>query len=197
MRSSKFRILSLWPVLLVSVALMTGVALAADKSKTAAPDKETEDQPILIKADQLISNNEEKWAEFIGNVKVTQADMVIDSDKLRIYYQGELLDTEEKSNEKQDTLKKIVATGNVHIKTSKYTAETDKVEYDAGSMRITMIGDNSKVVSGKNSIAGSKIILYRKDNRVKVLGNQKKRVEATFFSGGTASDAFKVEQPKE
>jgi lipopolysaccharide export system protein LptA len=193
MRSSKFKILSLWPVLLVSVALMTGVALAADKSKTVAPDKETEDQPILIKADQLISNNEEKWAEFIGNVKVTQADMVIDSDKLRIYYQGELLDTEEKSNEKQDTLKKIVATGNVHIKTSKYTAETDKVEYDAGSMTITMIGDNSKVVSGKNSIAGSKIILYRKDNRIKVLGNKKKRVEATFFSGGSASDAFKVE----
>ena len=193
MRSSKFKILSLWPVLLVSVALMTGVALAADKSKTAAPDKETEDQPILIKADQLISNNEEKWAEFIGNVKVTQADMVIDSDKLRIYYRGELLDAEEKSNEKQDTLKKIVATGNVHIKTSKYTAETDKVEYDAGSMTITMIGDNSKVVSGKNSIAGSKIILYRKDNRIKVLGNQKKRVEATFFSGGSASDAFKVE----
>ena len=193
MRSSKFKILSLWPVLLVSVALMTGVALAADKSKTVAPDKETEDQPILIKADQLISNNEEKWAEFIGNVKVTQADMVIDSDKLRIYYQGELLDTEEKSNEKQDTLKKIVATGNVSIKTSKYTAETDKVVYDAGSMTITMIGDNSKVVSGKNSIAGSKIILYRKDNRIKVLGNQKKRVEATFFSGGSASDAFKVE----
>jgi len=193
MRSSKFRILSLWPVLLVSVALMTGVALAADKSKTAAPDKETEDQPILIKADQLISNNEEKWAEFIGNVKVTQADMVIDSDKLRIYYRGELLDTEEKSNEKQDTLKKIVATGNVHIKTSKYTAESDNVEYDAVSMTITMIGDNSKVVSGKNSIAGSKIILYRKDNRIKVLGNQKKRVEATFFSGGSTSDAFKVE----
>ena len=193
MRSSKFRILSFWPVLLVTVALMTGVALAAGESKTAVPDKETEDQPILIKADQLISNNEEKWAEFIGNVKVTQADMVIDSDKLRIYYRGELLDTEEKSNEKQDALKKIVATGNVNIKTSKYTAESDKVEYDAGSMTITMIGDNSKVVSGKNSIAGSKIILYRKDNRIKVFGNQKKRVEATFFSGGSASDAFKVE----
>jgi len=193
MKSSKFRILSLWPVLLVAVALMTGVALAAGKSKTAAPDNETEDQPILIKADQLISNNEEKWAEFIGNVKVTQADMVIDSDKLRIYYRGELLDAEEKSNEKQDALKKIVATGNVNIKTSKYTAETDKVEYDAGLMTITMIGDNSKVVSGKNSIAGSKIILYRKDNRIEVLGNPKKRVEATFFSGDSASDAFKVE----
>ncbi len=193
MRSSKSRILSFWPALLVAVALMTGVAPAADKSNTASPDRETEDQPILIKADQLISNNEEKWAEFIGNVKVTQADMVIDSDKLRIYYRGELLDAEEKSSEKQDTLKKIVATGNVDIKTSKYTAVSDRVEYDADSMTITMIGDNSKVVSGKNSIAGSKIILYRKDNRIKVLGSQKKRVEATFFSGGSASDVFKVE----
>jgi len=202
MRSFKFRILSLWLFALIVVALMAGVAVAAGESKTATPDKKAEDQPILIKADQLISNNEEKWAEFIGNVKVTQADLIIDSDKLRIYYRGELLDAEEKSdnnsnNNNENALKKIIATGNVKIKTTKYIAESDRVEYDTDAMTITMTGDNSKVISGKNSIAGSKIILYRKDNRVKVLGNQKKRVEATFFSGGTASDAFKVEQPKE
>ena len=197
MRSSKFRILSRWLFALIIVALMAGVAVAAGESKTAAPDKKAEDQPILIKADQLISNNEEKWAEFIGNVKVTQGDLMIDSDKLRIYYRGELLDSEEKSDNKEDPLEKIIATGNVKIKTTKYTAESDRVEYDTDAMTITMIGDNSKVISGKNSIAGSKIILYRKNNRVKVLGNQKKRVEATFFSGGTVSDAFKEEQPKE
>ena len=122
---------------------------------------------------------------------------MITADKLRIYYQGELLETEEKSDKDEGALKKIVATGHVKINSSQYTAESDMVEYDTASMTIVMTGEESKVVSGKNSISGSKIILYRKDNRVKVLGSKKKRVEATFYSGGKASDAFRIEKPKE
>nr|MDJ0815365.1 LptA/OstA family protein [Desulfobacterales bacterium] len=119
------------------------------------------------------------------------------SDKLRIYYQGELLETEGKNDKSEDMLRKIVASGNVKITSSQYSAESERVEYDTQTMTLTMTGDGSRVLSGKNSIAGSKIILYRKDGRVKVLGSKKKRVEATFFSGGKASDAFKIEQPKE
>ena len=173
------------------------------KKKPPPPENETAEQPILIKADQLISNNEKKFAEFIGNVVANQADFEITCDKLRIYYQGDLIDTEEKSDnqEKSDDqgsmLKKIVATGNVNIVSSQYTAESEKVEYDTESMTITMTGENSTVISGKNSIVGGKIILYRNDGRVKVLSSKKRRVEATFYSGGQASDAFKIENNKE
>lgn len=197
MKSLRFKALSRWLLALMVVASLGGVATAADESKTAAGSPKAEDTPILIKADQLISNNEEKWAEFIGNVNVTQADMVIDSDKLRIYYRGELLEGEGKSGENQDTLEKIIASGNVKIVSPQYTAVSDVVEYDAKTLTITMIGDNSKVISGKNSITGSKIILYRQDNRIKVLGNQKKRVEATFYSGGSATNPFKLDSAKE
>jgi len=197
MQSSKFMPLTPWLLALLVVALFAGFAAGADESKTAAGDQKAEDEPILIEADQLISNNEEKWAEFIGNVKVTQADMVIDSDKLRIYYRGELLEGEKESGENEDTLEKIVASGNVKINTPQYTAVSDVVEYDAKSLTITMTGDNSKVISDKNSISGSKIILYRQDNRIKVLGNQKKRVEATFYSGGSGSNPFKLDNSKE
>ena len=197
MISTKFRIASLWLVISITVAMSGSAAFGAAESKPTAPDQKTEDQPILITADQLISNNEEKFAEFIGNVQASQADFVLTSDKLRIYYQGELLQTEEKSEKEEGGLKKIVATGNVKINSSQYTAESDRVEYDTAAMTIVMTGEESKVVSGKNSITGSKIILYRKDNRVKVLGSKKKRVEATFYSGGDASDAFKIEKPKE
>jgi lipopolysaccharide transport protein LptA len=171
--------------------------MAVGQTTTGSENTKTEDQPILIEADQLISNNEKKYAEFIGNVRASQADFVITSDKLRIYYQGELLETEGKSDKREDMLRKIVASGNVKIKSSQYSAESERVEYDTQTMTLTMTGDGSRVLSGKNSIAGSKIILYRKDGRVKVLGSKKKRVEATFFSGGKASDAFKIEQPKE
>jgi len=193
----KYRVYVLGIIVWTAASLLVSGAFCAGDSKTAATDNKTKDDPIQITADQLISNNEKKYAEFIGNVRATQADFVITSDKLRIYYQGDLLNTEEKSNQGDDMLKKIVATGNVKIISSQYDAESDMIEYDTASMTITMTGENSKVISGKNSISGSKIILYRKEGRVKVLGSEKKRVEATFYSGGNASDAFKIEESKE
>lgn len=180
-----------------AVSLLLGSAMAADQPSVDADSAKAEEQPILIEADQLISNNEKKFAEFIGNVKATQADFVITSDRLRIYYQGDLIETEGTNDQGEELLRKIVASGNVKIKSSQYSAASEKVEYDTQSMTITMTGDGSKVLSGKNSITGSKIILYRKDGRVKVMGSKKQRVEATFFSGSSASDAFKIEKPKE
>jgi len=194
MRSSKFKILSLWLYALITVVLIAGgVADAAGESKAAATEDKSEDVPIIITADQLISNNEEKYAEFIGNVNAAQADFVITSDKLRIYYEGDLLDSEEKTNQNGDPLKKIVASGNVKIRSDQYNADTENAEYDTQTMIMILSGENSKVFSGKSSITGSKIIWYRKDGRFKVLGGKKERVEATIFSGGKATDAFKTE----
>ena len=192
------------PLAIIAVAALTlsaGATFAADESKGKAADNKPAEEPIQIIADQLISDNEQKYAEFIGNVKATQADFVITSDKLRIYYQGDLLNSEKQSSTQSSTnddmLKKIVATGNVKIKSEQYDAEAEKVEYDTTSMTIILTGENSKVISGKNSIAGSKIILYRNDGRVKVEGGKTQRVKAIFYSGGNATDAFKIEKPKE
>ena len=94
-------------------------------------------------------------------------------------------------------LKKIIATGNVRITSEQYNAEAEKVEYDTTSMTVILTGENSKVISGKNSITGSKIILYRKDGRVKVEGSKNSRIKAVFYSESKASDAFKIDKPKE
>jgi lipopolysaccharide transport protein LptA len=178
------------------ITLMTGAAYAADKPGAEKSDTKPENTPIVITAERLVSDNKAKFAEFIGNVKATQADFVITSDKLRIYYKGELLNTEKKESD-EDILKKIVATGNVQITTDQYIAVTDELEYDRASMEITLTGENSTVKYGKDSIAGSKIILYQKDGRIKVLGSEKKRIKAEFFSKGDTSDAFKVGKPKQ
>lgn len=194
--SNKHGILPLWLIAVIaSAALMTTAAFAADKSKPDKSDTKSENTPIVITAERLISDNKAKFAEFIGNVRATQADFVITSDKLRIYYKGELLNTENKESD-EDILKKIVATGNVQITTDRYIATTEQLEYDRTSMEITLTGENSTVKYGKDSIAGSKIILYQKDGRVKVLGSKEKRIKAEFFSKGDASDVFKEGNPK-
>jgi lipopolysaccharide transport protein LptA len=190
------RIVPLWTLaIIITAALITGAAFATGKPKAEGSDTKPEDTPIIITAEQLESDNKAKFAEFIGNVKVTTADFVITSDKLRIYYKGELLETEKKGND-EEMLKKIVATGNVKITSDQYNAKTEKLEYDTATMTIILTGENSTVFSGKNSIIGSKIILYQKDGRVRVLGSKNKRIKAEFYSKGETSDAFKVGKPK-
>ena len=190
------KIVLLWAIsILATTTLLSVAAFAVDSSKTETSDTKSENIPIVITAEQLDSDNKAKFAEFIGNVKAVQADFVITSDKLRIYYKGELLNSEKEQND-EEMLKKIVATGNVNITSEQFIAKAEKLEYDTASMTVVLIGDNSTVINGKNSITGSKIILYQKDGRIKVLGGKNKRIKAEFFSKGDSSDAFKVGKPK-
>ena len=190
------KIMPLWAFTLILTATLAASAVfAADKSKLKATEAEPQDAPIIITAEQLDSDNKAKYAEFTGNVKATQADFVITSDKLRIYYKGELLNAEKKESN-EEVLKKIVASGNVKITTDQYIAKTETLEYDTALMTIILTGENSTVIDGKNSITGSKIILYQKDGRIQVLGSKKKRIKAEFFPKGETSDPFKVGKPK-
>jgi lipopolysaccharide export system protein LptA len=178
--------------LVAAAALFANAAWAADEPKTGQPENE----PIQIVADELISYNEEKYAEFIGNVKVTQGKFTITSDKLRINYQGELLDNEKKGGD-GDLLKKIIATGNVKIVSEQYNAEAEKAEYDTAAMTVILSGENAKVISGKNSISGSKITLNQKSGQVMVKGSGTKRIKAEFYTKEKTSDAFKMKKSEE
>ena len=191
------KIMLLWTIAIIANATLFAVAaFAADSSKTETSNAKSENMPIVITAEQLDSDNKAKFAEFIGNVKASQADFVITSDKLRIYYKGELLNSEKEQND-EEMLKKIVATGNVNITSEQFIAKAEKLEYDTASMTIVLIGENSTVINGKNSITGSKIILYQKDGRIKVLGDKNKRIKAEFFTKGETSDDFKLGKPKQ
>ncbi len=167
-------------------------AWAADEPQTGP----AENEPIQIVADELISYNEEKYAEFIGNVKVTQGNFTITSDKLRIYYQGELLDSEKKGGD-EGLLKKIIATGNVKITSEQYNAEAEKAEYDTATTTVILSGENAKIISGQNSISGSKITLNQKSGQVRVEGSGTKRIRAEFYTKEKTSDAFKIEKTEE
>lgn len=182
------RTLSLFAV----VVLLTSVVRAADKPQ----GDQTENEPIQIVADELISYNDEKYAEFMGKVKVTQGEFTITADRLTIYYEGELLE-EEKNGGDEGVLKKIIATGNVIIDSEDYHAEADRAEYDKDARTVVLSGQNAKVVSGKNSITGSKITYNQNSSQVKVESSGTKRIKAEFFTKEKTSDAFKFEKSEE
>ncbi len=181
-------------VLMVASLWMAAPVCTAGEAPTGDTEKASNAQPIQITAEQLISDNEKKYAEFSGSVRAIQGSFVITSDKLRIYYEGELLQSDGKKKQgQQGLLQKIVASGNVKINTDQYHAEAEQAVYDTRSMTIVLSGKNSTVISGKNSITGSKITLYRRQQRIKVEGSGQNRIKAIFYSKGESLDAIKLE----
>ena len=174
-------------LVLIFMTSFCPVASFAEEQKKVQ-DQQPAEEPIQITADRLESNAEQNYAEFIGNVKASQGNLKINSDTLRIYYSGDLINRDKQASN-ENMLNKIVAKGNVEILSDQYEARTDEAQYDVKTMTIVLTGENSTVTSGKNSLSGSKIILYRADGRVKVEGG-KNRVNAVFFSKGKVTDMF-------
>ncbi|MDM8553887.1 LptA/OstA family protein [Desulfococcaceae bacterium HSG7] len=154
-----------------------------EKIQTVSDKKEQPKEKIHITSDKLISGGEQRYVEFIGDVKATQGDSVILSDTLKIYYKKDSVKPDGSPASDEQSLKKIVATGNVKIKLDAKDVETQEAVYMVEERIIILTGENSKIISGTDSVAGSRITLYRDSGRMKVESTTKKRVEAIFYSG--------------
>jgi lipopolysaccharide export system protein LptA len=136
--------------------------------------------PIEIVSDRLIANNTEKWADFLGAVTAAQGKFSMSSDALRIHYEGDLVNPP-KGQSAQSQITKLVATGRVHIATDQYTADAERAEYVPATDVLTLSGKNSRVISGKNTLTGSKIVLNRSEGKALVESSGAERVKAVFF----------------
>ena len=166
----------------VTLLTFTTILLSSGGFAGEPPQKEgtnQADEQIQIVADKLITNSAEKFAEFIGDVRASQGNLVITSERLRIYYRDDPDRNENQTS--QESIKRVVANGNVQISSEKYKAQADRVEYDLDSQVFVLIGENSTVTSGKNVLTGSKITVSRKNGQIKVESSPQKRVKAVFY----------------
>ena len=168
-------------IVLVALLLCHWSPCAAEDLETKASEVPAGDNMIRITADRLITDTLSQNAEFIGNVHVVRSDMTIFSDSLKIFYTG----TPAQGNQGQPgagSIQSIVAQGNVRINFDDQTATTQRAEWSPQEQTIVLSGPGSQIVSGKNSISGSKITVHQGDNRIKVEGGSNGRVEAQIFS---------------
>lgn len=140
------------------------------------PEKQN---PIRITADSLITDSQNRTAEFVGHVLATQGDTTITSDRLKVYYKKGI---QSGPNSGMNAIVRMVAQGMVKIVLGDTVAHTEHAEYIADERIVVLSGPNSRIVDGNNSISGQKITLYRDDRRIHVAGTQKEPVEAFFYS---------------
>ena len=173
--------LSFWirvPLITFAIMFFSSGAYAEDLPQKKSTDQAAEQ--IQIVADKLITNSTEKFAEFVGDVQASQGNLVINSERLRIYYRDDPARNKNQTGG-QESIKRIIASGNVQVSSEEYEAKSDQAEYDLDTQVLTFTGENSTMKSGKNIVTGSKISVDRKNGQIKVEGIAHERVKAVFY----------------
>jgi lipopolysaccharide export system protein LptA len=179
-------------------ALALGWLLAATTAGAAglfSSDSQGSKEPIEITADRLVTNNTEKWADFLGTVKAVQGKFTMTADALRVYYTGDPMNTP-KDQPMRSSVEKFVAKGRVRIVTDQYTTDSHQAEYVQATDILTLTGPNSRVVSGGNTITGPKIVLERAEGKAVVEGAGSERVKAVFSQESKEKEAGGGDKPK-
>ncbi len=161
--------------------LFTGICapvVRAETSPAAGKDK------IHISSESLVANDAEKYAEFIGHVKAVQGDTKIIADRLKIYYEGNprqsSAEPAKNAGSAGDSIKKIVAVGNVKITFDGTVAESREAVYTTADRILVLSGPNARVTKADSGeISGTKISINRESGQIKFEGN----VEGLFFPG--------------
>ena len=167
--------------MLFTVIIMLLSAFVFADDQPGEKDENQIGEQIQVVADKLITNNAEKYAEFVGDVRTRQGNFTITSEHLRIYYKDNL-DNLQNQTGSQELIQRIVASGHVKISSDKYIAEAERVEYDLDSAVLVLEGENTTIKNGNNIITGSKITVNRQDGQIIVEGSAEKRVKARFYS---------------
>lgn len=150
----------------------------------AAPDKNGMPQAVEITADKLVSHGDRNLAEFSGNVEAVQGNFSLRADTLKIFYQRSA-EAGAKGLSGADSIEKIEAIGQVKITSDGRRAETQRALYRLKEDVIELIGENSLITDGKNTLTGSKITWHRQTGEITVAGSDQKRVKAVFYSTKT------------
>lgn len=138
---------------------------------------ETVNKKLHITSDKLVSNQNELYITFIGHVIAIHGTTTLNSDRLKIFYSK---DDDGKKTPDKESIKKIVATGNVTIEMEDGTAECDRAVYLTETKTITLTGKNTRIRKEKNYITGEKITIHQDTGQIIVDGNSDARVNAVF-----------------
>jgi len=148
---------------------------------------ETNQQPLHIVSDEMVAQQSSSMVEFSGNVKAVLNDSTVFADSIKIYFNADNnkddKDTDDKNKKKtdeQNSIKKIISTGDVKYSAGERKAFADKAVYTTIDDKLILTGKSPKLITGSSFVTGKKITFYRTHDKVIVESDNKKRVEAFF-----------------
>jgi lipopolysaccharide export system protein LptA len=141
--------------------LLDGFALGGDRG------------PVRIDADAMEFDYKTRVLTYRGSVKVTQADITLHSDTLRVTLD---LDHPDKSRE-------VIAEGKVRIEQGARRASGGRAVFDNAARTVTL-SEQAHLQDGPNEVAGERVVVYLDEQRSVVEGGQE-RVRAVLYPSET------------
>ncbi len=138
------------------------------------------EKPLQVESDTMVAHQESAMVEFIGNVQVTQEDIVITAQSIKIFFHTGEDGTRPPSGTGQNQVREIVATDQVSYTSKDQKAFADKAVFTTADQVLILTGNAPKLQTGTSWVTGEKITLYGKEDRVVVESGSRKRVQALF-----------------
>ena len=164
---------------LIAVAGLTATAALAQSTRepVSALKGHNSDAPVDVSADRIEVQDRADRAIFAGNVKVRQAALTLDTERLTVAY----------SSSGGVQIRRLDAAGGVVVTSPSETARGEFGIYDLDRKLITLIG-NVRLVRGPNQVAGSRLVIDLNSGRAVIDGGP----AGVNQSGGRVTGRFTV-----
>ena len=168
-------------LILTGLIGLSAASLAVAQGATSALKGHNRDAPIDVSADRIEAQDRVDRAIFSGNVKVRQADLTLDTQRLTVSYTtvGGL------------DIKRLDASGGVTVRSPSETAKGNFGIYDTDRKLITLIGA-VQLDRGGSQINGQRLTIDLSSGRAVVDGGQ----AGIGQSGGRVTGHFLVPKKK-
>ena len=174
-----------WAGVIVVLAGLLGPSLSTVAAAQAPQGgASTERRVTTIKARRLESDRKQHIATYTGEVEAADSEMTVWADRMELVW-----------DDKEEQILKITAIGNVRIRrTDGKHAASERAEYYKAEERLVLIG-KAKAWQGEDTVSGSRITLYNRDDRTVVEGDGVEQVRSVFVqkrgAGGEAGGSAK------
>ena len=159
------------------VILLTTLCIVS-ASPAFGKDKKTEDPPINIEADHMVSKEQSNTVVFTGNVDASQGKITIRTDEMTVHYVESNAPGQQK---KKSKVERLVCIGNVEVTQDDWLGTGERMDYYADTHKVVLSG-GAKAWQGKNMVSGKTITYYMDEKRSEVEqdASSKGRVKAVI-----------------
>ena len=157
------------------------------------------DQPVKIESNTLEVRDKSQQATFMGSVKLTQGETILQCQTLVIFYEDNAAPTGPKKGAPATAqksgggpggqqIKRAEAKGDVRVTQKDQTARGDSGVFDVKSNSVTLIG-NVVLTQGTNVVRGDRMFVDLNTGISRVESDKAKRVESLFNPGTSQQPA--------
>jgi lipopolysaccharide export system protein LptA len=157
------------------------------------------DQPVKIESNTLEVRDKSQQATFMGSVKLTQGETILQCQTLVIFYEDNAAPAGPKKGAPATAqksggglggqqIKRAEAKGDVRVTQKDQTARGDSGVFDVKSNSVTLIG-NVVLTQGTNVVRGDRMFVDLNTGISRVESDKAKRVESLFNPGTSQQPA--------